>query len=197
MRENLHQKAAQRTLATILEASEKQFVEKGYSGTSIGAIAKEAGINQSLIYHYFEDKKALWREVKSHIVQKALGDDNLKKAPALQSLDELLDHLVTKRLNLFFQNKNLVRMLLWQALEEKSENISGTSQEWLDSWMQEIASLQKQKKITVAYTPYEIMLSLNAAVWAPFITGTFKGNIDLFIQKKLVELKGFLKAYPS
>ncbi len=189
MRQNLHQKAAERTLAAILEASEKQFVEKGYSGTSIGAIAKEAGINQSLIYHYFEDKKALWREVKSHIIQKALGDDNLRKAPHLTSLDELLDHLLTKRLTLFFENKNLVRMLLWQALEEKSDNISGTSEEWLDSWIKEIASLQKKKKITTNYTPYEIMLSLNAAVWAPFITGTFKGKIAPFIEKKLQELR--------
>lgn len=192
MRPNLHQKAAEKSLATILEAAEKLFVEKGFSGTSIGAIAKEAGINQSLIYHYFEDKKALWREVKGRIVSNTLGNDHLKMAPELDSLDELLDHLVYQRLHLYFHNKNLVRMLLWQALEE-GETISGTSEAWLDSWMQQIATLQKKKKLTKAYTPYEVMLSLNAAVWSPFITGRFTGNIDDFCKKKVQELRSILE----
>jgi AcrR family transcriptional regulator len=189
MRENLHQKAAEKSLATILDASEKLFVEKGFSGTSIGAIAKEAGINQSLIYHYYENKKDLWRAVKSHIIAKTLGDVHLRKAPAIKSIDELLEHLVTSRLRLYFHNKNLVRMLLWQALEENEDQISGTSDVWLDSWMKEIASLQKRKKLTLKYTPYEVMLSLNATVWAPFLMGPFTGSLEDFCSKKVQELK--------
>ncbi len=193
MKQNLHQKAAEKSFATILEASEKLFLEKGYSGTSIGSIAKEAGINQSLIYHYFEDKQALWRKVKSHIIEKALGDEHLKQAPSISTLDELLDHLFTKRFELYYNNPNLVRMLLWQALEENTQSISGTSEEWLDSWMKQIASLQKKKKLSTTYTPYEVMLSLNAAVWSPFLTGPFKGKIAPFIKKKLHELHQSLK----
>lgn len=192
MKENLHQKAAEKTLKAIIEASEKLFVEKGFAGTSIGSIAKEAGINQSLIYHYFKDKKELWREVKSGIISKTLGDEHLKKAPSVQSLDELLDHLVTLRLHLYSQSKNLIRMLLWQALEDQTEVIGGTSEEWLESWMKQISLLQKQKKMNRKWTPYEVMISLNAVVWAPFITGAFKGNIEPFCQKKVKELKELL-----
>lgn len=194
MKINLHQKAREETLATILNASEKLFVDKGFSGTSIGAIAKEAKINQSLIYHYFQDKKALWREVKSHIITNTLGPEHLLQAPDIDSLDELLEHLVTRRLQLYSKNKNLVRMLLWQALEEEGETISGTSEAWIESWIKQIEALQKKKKLTSDYTPYEIMISLNAIVWAPFLTGPFKGDINAFCKKKLQELK---KTYSS
>jgi len=50
--------------AKIINVAKKLFSEKGFAGTSISDLAKAAEINQSLIYHYFENKEALWRRVK-------------------------------------------------------------------------------------------------------------------------------------
>lgn len=41
------------------------FSEKGFGGASLRAIAREAGVNQPLIYWYFEDKEDLFRAVVS------------------------------------------------------------------------------------------------------------------------------------
>ena len=42
--------------AAIINAARTCFVEKGFAGTSISAIAKKAQINQSLIDHHFGNK---------------------------------------------------------------------------------------------------------------------------------------------
>ncbi|MCP4869670.1 MAG: TetR/AcrR family transcriptional regulator [Proteobacteria bacterium] len=41
----------------ILRAATKVFAQKGYTGTRVGDIAKEAGIAYGLIYHYFANKE--------------------------------------------------------------------------------------------------------------------------------------------
>ncbi|AXT86151.1 TetR/AcrR family transcriptional regulator [Aeromicrobium sp. A1-2] len=45
--------------ATILAAARSQFAVRGFAGTSLRAIAREAGCDVSLISHYFGDKAGL------------------------------------------------------------------------------------------------------------------------------------------
>jgi AcrR family transcriptional regulator len=44
------------TRATILAAAESEFAAKGFDGASMRGIAKTAGVDPSLIYHYFASK---------------------------------------------------------------------------------------------------------------------------------------------
>jgi AcrR family transcriptional regulator len=53
----------ERTSAAILAAAVKEFMEKGYSGARINEIAKRAGANKRMLYHYFGDKEALYLAV--------------------------------------------------------------------------------------------------------------------------------------
>lgn len=50
--------AADRRTA-ILDAARTQFAAKGFAGVSMRAIAREAGVDVSLISHYFGDKSGL------------------------------------------------------------------------------------------------------------------------------------------
>jgi AcrR family transcriptional regulator len=47
------------TRQAILDAARAQFAAKGFQGTSMRAIAKDAGVDASLISHYFGDKSQL------------------------------------------------------------------------------------------------------------------------------------------
>jgi AcrR family transcriptional regulator len=53
----------ERTSAAILAAAVKEFMDKGYSGARINEIAKRAGANKRMLYHYFGDKEALYLAV--------------------------------------------------------------------------------------------------------------------------------------
>src|SRR5438067_12849186 len=54
---------AERTRETILNAAEAVFAEHGFDGTSVDAIAAEAGYNKSLIFQYFGNKLGLYTQV--------------------------------------------------------------------------------------------------------------------------------------
>jgi TetR/AcrR family transcriptional regulator len=51
------------TQKRILDAAEAEFAAKGFDGARLGSIAREAGVQQALIHHYFDDKAGLYREV--------------------------------------------------------------------------------------------------------------------------------------
>src|SRR5690606_4943038 len=59
---------AERTRNVILHAAREEFFEKGYNGTRIESIAKRAGINKQLIYHYFKSKDDLMNESISNFI---------------------------------------------------------------------------------------------------------------------------------
>jgi AcrR family transcriptional regulator len=48
------------TRQAIIEAARVAFLEQGYAETTIRAVARLAGVDPALVYHYFEDKPALF-----------------------------------------------------------------------------------------------------------------------------------------
>jgi AcrR family transcriptional regulator len=51
------------TRRKILEAARRMFVQKGYEGTTMRAIAAKIGYTPTAIYHHFKDKDALVAEL--------------------------------------------------------------------------------------------------------------------------------------
>jgi AcrR family transcriptional regulator len=64
------------TRGEIVEAAKRVFAEKGYDGTSLRGVAREAGVDPALVHHYFDGKASLFvaamalpfdpRQVKEH-----------------------------------------------------------------------------------------------------------------------------------
>jgi AcrR family transcriptional regulator len=55
-------------LKTYAQVIEKQGVE----GASLGAVARQMGINQSLIFHYFENKEDMTCQLTEHVCQRCV-----------------------------------------------------------------------------------------------------------------------------
>ena len=69
----------ERTRAGILAAAAHEFMEKGYGGARIDAIAGRSGFNKRMIYHYFGDKESLYLTVlESAYVRIRSAEDGLK-----------------------------------------------------------------------------------------------------------------------
>jgi AcrR family transcriptional regulator len=98
----------------ILKASLHLFAEKGFHGTSMRDIAREADITEGLIYHYFADKRDLFRAIiEEHSF-----------LPLLRTLPQLAEQLDLRGLLIvlargFFdvlkQNTDLSRLLLQEV----------------------------------------------------------------------------------
>jgi AcrR family transcriptional regulator len=52
----------------IMEAAMELFSKKGYQATSINDIVKKAGVSKGLLYHYFDSKEALLRDMVDHFL---------------------------------------------------------------------------------------------------------------------------------
>ena len=57
---------ARRTQAAVIEAAARQFLSMGYAGTTISAIADEAGVSVATIYKSFGSKPGLVRAIYDH-----------------------------------------------------------------------------------------------------------------------------------
>jgi AcrR family transcriptional regulator len=64
---------ASETKRRILESASTEFAAKGFDGARLGNIARQAGVQQALIHHYFEDKARLFDAVLQ------LGLDSMTK----------------------------------------------------------------------------------------------------------------------
>src|SRR5438552_6852873 len=93
----------------ILDAAAKVFGEKGFAGASIRDIAREVGVTEGLLYHYFESKEQLeqacwkertWRAQLERILADAGG----------KPLESVLREIVTDFLGTLRQNAALIRM---------------------------------------------------------------------------------------
>jgi AcrR family transcriptional regulator len=136
---------ARNTKETILKAALAVFQAKGFSGASISQIAKEADINQSLIYHHFKSKEDLWMCVKSYCVDEATkGIEPIRH----DSLEHFVHDLVEARFSVY--TRESMRMLVhWQALEPNTSQFYGQklTPHPLFDIAQHVKALQKKKLI--------------------------------------------------
>lgn len=125
------------TSKKILKAARTLFVEKGFSGTSMGQIALKAGVNHSLLFHHFKNKQNLWQEVKQAIFEE--GKSIYSHLPSLdQSLEFFLKELIARSILFYKNNPDIVRMINWQRLDSSNEQNTGLtllneSKNWIDA----------------------------------------------------------------
>ncbi len=68
--------------AAILDAAKRLFPHHGYEGTSMDAVAAEAGVSKLTVYSHFGDKDSLFREALRERCRQALPDSLFEAAQA-------------------------------------------------------------------------------------------------------------------
>jgi TetR/AcrR family fatty acid metabolism transcriptional regulator len=95
--------------AEILEAAHKVFAKNGFSGTSVEAIAQEAGIAKGTVYLYYGSKHEIyWAALKSGLV--ALGSELKKQVDAARTVEEKLHAYIATKLLFFEQNRDFFKI---------------------------------------------------------------------------------------
>lgn len=59
----------ERTRRRLLLAAEKDFAANGFAGARTGRIARAAGVNQRMLYHYFGSKEGIWEAVYRELTE--------------------------------------------------------------------------------------------------------------------------------
>ncbi|WP_295987494.1 TetR/AcrR family transcriptional regulator [uncultured Variovorax sp.] len=79
------------TRLALLEAARALFVGKGYGDTSTPEIAAAAGITRGALYHHFEDKRDLFRQVLQRESQAVAADIEAAAPEQLSPREALLE----------------------------------------------------------------------------------------------------------
>ena len=100
---------AEATKARIFEAATSEFAAYGIAGARVDRIAQNAHANKQLIYAYFGDKQKLFYKVL---------DRQLVEVAASVTVDiDDLDKWVDEHVDYHREHPELLRLLMWEALE--------------------------------------------------------------------------------
>lgn len=97
-----------RTRKLILDAAAAEFAAHGFAGARTGAIATRAGVNQQLIWYYFDSKEGLYQALIENWRQR-----ERELATTGTPLPEQLRRYALEALH----NPDGVRLLAWGGLE--------------------------------------------------------------------------------
>lgn len=99
--------------AAILEAAKALFIRNAFAGTSMDAVASEAGVSKLTVYSHFGDKDNLFREVIRSRIQDLLPASTYEFDPAADIEETLLGiALVHTRLDCHKESVGTLRAIL-------------------------------------------------------------------------------------
>jgi AcrR family transcriptional regulator len=107
----------ERTKGQILEAALSEFAINGYDGAKVQQIAKSAGCNARLIYHYFDNKECLYLAVLRTIYAEIRAREDELRLEALPP-DQAIERLVELTFDFFQSNTAFLSIT-------RSENLLG------------------------------------------------------------------------
>jgi AcrR family transcriptional regulator len=113
-----------RTRARILDKATALFAAKGYDGASVGDIVRAASINKRMLYHYFGDKRGLyravflaeWLELKDWF-DRALSERRSAGGRAGADLGGVLKEALAIFFDFMAAHQRFVRLMMWEGLE--------------------------------------------------------------------------------
>jgi TetR/AcrR family transcriptional regulator len=125
-RTHARERDAETTRETILNAGQRVFAQRGFSGARIDDIAEVAGYNKALIFHYFGDKLGLYRAVmsrtKGRIIEQlataierfALDGD---APPSREQVASFVAESIRWVYDYLIENRETASIMAWEAAE--------------------------------------------------------------------------------
>lgn len=149
------------TKGRILDAAIGEFSDKGFFGTRVDDIAGRASVNKALLYHYFEDKQALFR---------AVLEEKMAELSRLHIDPDRFAECAGEFFDFYAANPWLVRLMMWEALNF-GENPVPDEQARTARFAErvaEIRSMQQEGRVDPALDAKQTLVTLIGVIQAWF-----------------------------
>lgn len=137
------------TEALILQAAEREFLEKGYSGAKTTAIAQAAGVTHAMLHYYFRTKEKLFEKIVADKMDKlkrvmfgVIGNPDLP-------LRERLKQGVEQHFDFIAENPHLPRFI-FNELHEHPERLDPVKHSIASIAAKAITTLQNEIDLKAA-----------------------------------------------
>ncbi|HXF90503.1 MAG TPA: TetR/AcrR family transcriptional regulator [Candidatus Nitrosotenuis sp.] len=170
----------------ILNSALEIFIERGFAGTSMSMIAKKAEVPQSLIYHYFENKERVWREVKAALMAYYDNEEDLENWDEL-SFKTFIEKLVSRRVRFYLKNPLVMRMINWQRLEADPvlEGQTPLTVTWLTPYLK---YYQEKGQMRRDLDPMQIATWVITSITAPLFDYYAMYQNNLSLQENYIQM---------
>jgi TetR/AcrR family transcriptional regulator len=165
MKKNIHNVVAtrnpERTRQRILAAALREFAAEGFAGGRMDEIARRAGTNKRMLYHYFKNKKGLFRAVlRQKISERQSWAANLSNDP-------------TERLPFWFKaacnDADWIRLLEWEALQTDGQKIINQKERraWTAGWLKRLRQRQRRGELSQEFEVGHLALAMQSLTMFP------------------------------
>ena len=169
----------ERTRARLLEEAIRRFAADGFRGTSVAAVARDAGVTPTAVYAYFPNKEALFEAavdadsmgliVESLTALAPTGGDFGDAWPAfIQALFAGLDaHPLARRVLAGHEREALVRLLNLPALTDLRAVVAAS-----------LATGQEEGDVRSTVPPAVLALGFETIVLSLLMSTLIVGEVD-------------------
>ncbi|UTA48279.1 TetR/AcrR family transcriptional regulator [Simiduia sp. 21SJ11W-1] len=102
-------------LANILSAAEEEFVQHGYRGASIQAIADRAGLPKANVHYYFKSKSNLYVTILNNII--SMWNDFFDTITEADDPAVALDAFVRKKVALSYSHPRASKLFAMEVIQ--------------------------------------------------------------------------------
>ena len=145
----------------ILAAALQEFSAQGFAGARVDSIARRAFINKRMLYHYFGNKRELFREVlRLKMAERLAWAEALSGDPA-ESLAFWFDAAC--------RDRDWVRLLEWEALQVGDKRVIDEKQRLaaVAGGLKRIRQRQARGQISGKFDPRHVMLAMRSLTMFP------------------------------
>lgn len=161
------------TQKRLLDAAEREFAQRGFAGARLKDIAASAGVQTTLIHHYFDDKQGLYRAV----LDRALAPTQTESWNLLRvhkDFEALVRGFVSVVIHFYAKHGNLIAILRHEAVTGSAvfpEILRERLAPLTAAITTMLVDMQRRGEVRADLTPTEVMvLTLSMAVH-PFVDG--------------------------
>jgi TetR/AcrR family transcriptional regulator len=156
---------AEATKAKLLKAATAEFSAKGYDGARVNVIAKSAGVNINLVYHYFGSKDGIYLaalESMYVLIRKHHRDMSLRALPP----EEAMAQLVISTFRMFCGTPEAIGILVSENVQQgrfvrSSKLISGLYNTLLEFLKDTLARGVEAGLFRRDVDPVELFITIN------------------------------------
>ncbi|MEU7877749.1 TetR family transcriptional regulator [Microbispora bryophytorum] len=123
---------AEDTRRRIFDAAAAEFAEHGLAGARVDRIATAARANKQAIYLYYGSKEKLFAAVLRAKLEEVRVSVSIDPDAVAESVGQMFDW--------YREHPELIRLLLWEALEVSDEPGDG-EREWRDGFREKVGQL--------------------------------------------------------
>lgn len=139
----------------ILDAALDEFAAVGFAGARVDTIARLAGCNKQLLYHYFKDKSGLYEAVIERAMSSRPPIDYSSREPMVDQCTRVFEELMPKR-------RRWLRLLMWEALsiEDRELPAEKVRKEHAQQNIDDVRKAQQRGVLTSEFEACYIILAM-------------------------------------